>query len=200
MSEREEVLEVRFHGPFSWLSGGPIPSVFEHPAGQEYGVYLWSVEYEGGDLVYYVGETWRSFAARMKEHLKEYLSGMYDIFDVEKFCRGEKDTLWGGMWRKGDEVRAGQFLRRHDELWPHLEGMIRCMRFHLGSIEVEKEKRPIQRVEAAVAACLRKQSGVVGAFQDEGTIYSARWPEEEPIEVELTSDAPLLGLPRRLVA
>lgn len=58
------------------------------------GIYLWTVATpDGDDLVYYVGETARSFADRLTEHLKEQLSGAYRIYDPEPFGAGTKQLL-----------------------------------------------------------------------------------------------------------
>jgi len=52
---------VRFIGPFSWPGAPDAPSVFDVEARQERGIYLWTIPQRDGFLVYYVGETGRSF-------------------------------------------------------------------------------------------------------------------------------------------
>lgn len=64
-----ESMIVEFVGPLSWLGGTGIPSIFEAEIGKRSGLYLWTVPLDAGELVYYVGETGRSFAQRMLEHL-----------------------------------------------------------------------------------------------------------------------------------
>lgn len=188
---------VHFQGALSWPGSQGFPSVFSDPAGQHSGVYLWTVESDRGHMVFYVGMTTRPFSVRMREHLSEYLSGMYSIYDISKFREGRRERLWEGMWRKGEEARYPEFLTRHDELWPHLWGMITAMRLHLGAVEGSDE-RLLKRIEAGIALHLYRQPGRVGNLQDPDLVYHPRRPEEAPIRAEFQSDVPILGLPNQL--
>src|SRR3972149_4691915 len=151
MAEASSVsqLEIHFRGPLCWAGSPQCSSVFSDPAARRRGIYLWTVESDRGHLVFYVGKTSRTFSVRMREHLKEYLSGMYDINDISDFREGRRVRLWEGMWRAGEEVRFADFLSQHEELWPHLLGMISAMRIHLGA--AESNERVLERIEAGVA-------------------------------------------------
>lgn len=145
-------------------------------------------------MVFYVGKTSRPFSTRMREHLKEYLSGMYDIYQSSSFLKGERELLWEGMWRPGDEIRFPDFLAKHEELWPHLSKMITAMRIHLGAIE-GGDKRLMERVEGAIALNLRQQPGRVGEFQNPDIRNQIKRPGEEGVLARIASDVPLLGVP-----
>jgi hypothetical protein len=136
-----ESMEVEIHGPFSWLTGLDHACIFESPVANFSGVYLWSVPYEGAEMVYYVGETGRSFRDRLKEHLASYLAGLYRVWEPELFARGEKRLVWDGMWRRGEEVRMGDFLARHTELAPRIHQIVRLLRFHLAPIGYGNESK-----------------------------------------------------------
>ncbi|MGA7075350.1 MAG: hypothetical protein WBZ42_02215 [Halobacteriota archaeon] len=56
-------------------------------------MYLYTVPYGGQYLTYYVGETGRSFKARFAEHTREYVGGLYRVYDPEHFARGEKTLI-----------------------------------------------------------------------------------------------------------
>ena len=62
-----QTITVEFVGPFSWLEGQAIPSIFRTDAGKRPGVYLWTVPLDEGELVYYVGETGRAFSGQVRE-------------------------------------------------------------------------------------------------------------------------------------
>ena len=69
--EGVERLVVQFAGPLSWGGQYGTPCIFDHPLGTGSGVYLWTVPQDDSEPIYYVGETGRAFAVRMKEHAEE---------------------------------------------------------------------------------------------------------------------------------
>jgi hypothetical protein len=69
-------ITISFTGPYSWGREADADSIFDSPAGKLSGVYLWTNGSPVRELVYYVGETGRGFAVRMKDHLGHELSGM----------------------------------------------------------------------------------------------------------------------------
>ncbi len=190
-------IEISFQGPRCWADSPECSSIFSDPIGQQSGIYLWTVESDRGHVVFYVGRTSRSFSTRMREHLKEYLSGMYNIYDISQFRDRRTVLLWEGMWRPGEEVRFPDFLSQHQELWPHLWGMITSIRLHLGAVG-ESDKRVLDRIEAAVALNLREQPGAIGGFQDPNIQYRPRRPDEDAMRASFRSEVQILGLPDEL--
>ena len=63
MSWEELVVEIK--GPYSFLKNSDYPSFFNTSLIERKGIYLWTVPYTDSELVYYVGETGRSFRIRM---------------------------------------------------------------------------------------------------------------------------------------
>jgi len=69
-SQRDEYdLTLEFDGPFQWCASPPSRSVSDAAEAGEYGVYVWTAMTCQGELALYVGQTTRSFASRMQEHL-----------------------------------------------------------------------------------------------------------------------------------
>ena len=185
---------VEFIGPFSWL-GEDSPSVFEAQIGRACGLYIWSVEVESQDVIYYVGLTQRTFAERFLEHFKEHASGGYHLYDPIEFAAGRKVQLWPG--RFGVERESVQeFIRRYQQLAPAVAALAKLYRFHLAPLSLDQ--RSLERIEAGLANYLYAFPGLVGAFQDTGIQYRPRKPNEAPIEVAFNSQVPLLGLPPKL--
>lgn len=186
--------EVR--GPLSWRGEPKGSFIFESPLARAAGVYLWTVATPEGDLVYYVGETGRSFAQRFFEHLQGYLSGLFGFYEPEDFARGQKKLIWEGMWRRGEEHKAADFLRRYEELAPKIRHFIDVLRFWLLPIDCDRRLR--ERIEGAIARHLSAQDGVIGQFQDEDIRYRPRWEDEPPIQLSLTLTTRIMGLPSSL--
>ena len=92
------MVKLNFLGPYSWLDMPDAPSLLEAETSRHPGIYLWTIPLAHGHLVYYVGETGRAFRVRMLEHYKEHASGMYHLYDPERFAKGEKIFLWPGRY------------------------------------------------------------------------------------------------------
>jgi hypothetical protein len=193
-----ETVELLFSGPLAWLPGGEFPCLSDATVGRAPGVYLWTVPTPRGEMVYYVGETARTFARRMEEHLSEQLSGRYRLYEPSAFFRGEKNLLWRGVYGPGSEQSVWGFVRQLPALAPALVEVVRAMRFHVAPIACEHRIR--RRIEAAIAQHLRRREGAVGAFQDDDVRYAPRCPDEAPIAVRLRWESPPLGAPDSLEA
>ena len=182
---------IQLHGPFRWFgSNGDV--LFTQEVAGSPGIYIWAVPYESGFMTYYVGETGRSFRQRMKEHVKEYFSGMYRVFDPGEFASGRKVLLWDGMWRAGEEHRLADFVSRLPELSKCIAQLLDSMRIFLGPLDVPTHTR--RRIEAALAKHLYEQPGVVGQFQDSDLVYRGRSADQEPLLVRFCSGAQIMGL------
>jgi hypothetical protein len=184
---------IRFQGPFSWGLDKDIPSIFDAEVGRESGVYLWTVSLPDGELIYYVGETGRSFAQRMLEHFKEHSSGGYHLCSPEPFARGEKIPLWPGRFDPDSKTSVADFLNHLKVLWPAIIELAKMYRFFLAPFNCDRRLR--QRIEAAIANCLYEQAGIIGSFQERGVRYIPRRKDESPITVSFESPTKFLGLP-----
>jgi hypothetical protein len=191
-----QAILVEFVGPFSWIEGGGVPSLLESEAGKKVGVYLWTVPTVEGELVYYVGETGRSFCQRMTEHLKEHLSGGYHLYEPAAFSRGRKVLLWPGRYGPGREQSLSVLIQRFQTLAPAIAGLAKLYRFYVAPLEGEKRMR--ERIEAGLANHLYQQPGMVGEFQDRGIIYHPRTDTEEPVQASIRCRASLIGVPESL--
>jgi hypothetical protein len=183
---------------FSWLDTPGTPSVFDAPEVRKTGIYLWTVPLPDGYLIYYVGETGRSFNRRLREHRDELVSARYHVYSAPEFARGEKVMLWPGCWditeRKSDAECKANCSRLSDSI----RGMMLVLRLFLAPMSCDKRTR--QRIEAAIAQALYGAPGLVGAFQDQGVKYWPRLVNEEPTECTMSAPVRLLGLPDRLEA
>ena len=55
------------NGPFSLYGGENL--LWDSPAAQQSGLYIWIIEYQNNYFIEYVGETGKSFFKRMKDRL-----------------------------------------------------------------------------------------------------------------------------------
>lgn len=189
------MINLVFEGPYTFLTSKGLPSIFKSPLKR--GVYIWTVPFKNKELIHYVGMTTREFRQRMKEHLKEYLSGEYGINDPVEMKKGSRMRIWDGLYR-GANIE--DFIKKHDQLFPKLVHMLNIYRIYVAQLDCET--RLLERIEAAIAENLFNQDGAVGDFQepDAHTHYiKIKRKSDERIElVKLKCPKTLLGLPQTL--
>jgi hypothetical protein len=187
---------VHFTGPFSWLGHEDTKSIFDAPEGKLWGIYLWTVKLAEGELVYYVGKTNRSFAQRMREHFKEHLAGFYHVYSPNEFRKGERKTIWGGMYLRYKTPNTLELAKVYPTISAQIIELANIYRFFIAP--VDKNQRILERIEYALAKHLYDQPEKIGAFQEQGLNYRSRLKSEE-LEVSVfQSSTKILGLPERL--
>jgi len=187
----EYVLDWR--GPFHWFTGdGPVLS--QHPDASLGGVYMLTFEYRDGYLIHFAGITQKSFASRFLDHTKEFLSGVYAILDPEQVMSGLRVERWPGVWYgKEPWPRFDEFLRRYNEISPHIGALLRSYRLFIAPLAAEK--RVLARIEAAIMNLLYAAPEPVSTIPDRGMSLSPRWPVELPFRVRTATPVRLHGLP-----
>lgn len=137
------------------------------------------------------GITTRSVRQRFREHTSCYLSGRYNVLDMDYVSLAQRKLVHQGSWWTKN-LRAG----------PRLEGaaLREAVDRQLGMLrlfvaDMREEKRIMERVEAAVMNHLYCSGQPYCDFFDEGTYRVVRRTDEQLIKVTMTSDYPLLGLP-----
>jgi hypothetical protein len=196
-SERNSVVPLDFQGPFK-LCGTEGKLLFSREEAQLAGIYLWTVRFQDGFLVNYVGETKTSFHKRMKDHMIQCMGGNYRICDAEWLLKGERKILWNGMWRKGTRNLMPVFVERYVELAPKIKAYLQVLDIFVAPVQVDKRIR--RRIEGAIAFSLRQKLAPVGSFITEDVRYLSRKDGETPIQVMIGSNERLLGLESQILA
>jgi hypothetical protein len=186
-------MHIHFYGPYPLCSEEhDVLHSCEHAS--KGGVYLWAVpNEEHGFLITYIGETERSFYHRTKDHLIQALGGNYAVADPAPFD-GDWHTVWRGLWRKGTRDKPPEFLANYEELVPKIKANLLAHRIFVAPFDCERRLR--RRIEGALAAGVSDTS----CHLMSGDIrYSSRKKDEEPVDVTITSDVLIAGLPSGLV-
>lgn len=189
-------LVIRFQGPFSWPGAPDAPSVFDADAAKAPGIYLWTVPLAEGHLVYYVGETGRTFRIHMLEHYMEHAAGLYHLNSPIEFAQGRRSPTWPGRYDATDRRSIPECIAQYSALTGPIIELTGIYRFFLAHTTCEDRLR--RRVEAAIASTLYAAPGPAGAFQEAGIRYDRRLEQEEPLACAVSSSAHLIGLPSEL--
>jgi hypothetical protein len=185
----------RVIGPFDFVGENSVFGCKEAPL---CGIYIWTVKLEDGYLPYYVGETGKSFAERLTVHVKEYFSGVYRIYDPDKFKFGQKKLIWQGTWLPGTKDKFPEFIAQYNRLAPEIYRFLSLLQIFLIPLNINPRKR--KRIESTLAHGINDPRAKIGNFQEREIKYAVRRKDEEPLLIALSSDEKILGLPETLSA
>ncbi|CCE25323.1 conserved protein of unknown function [Methylotuvimicrobium alcaliphilum 20Z] len=196
MHERPFMIELRWEGPFSWpnrINQGIDKPLSDSTASSKCGVYLWTVEYCGGYLIYAAGITRRPFEKRFREHTRAYLNGVYTVFDVPSLKTGVRKVIWDGFWfQKNCAAKKLEFDNRSEEISIATNELLSNYRVFVAPIT--PNPRLLERIEAAIMNTLYSTTGPTSTIPDRGMALAPRWPEEDPIRIRNSSPVLLHGL------
>jgi hypothetical protein len=191
-------LHLYWAGPFGWTRQNKN-CFFDFDISNEQGVYLWTVNFDSNSfLTYYVGETGRTFAKRFQEHTKEYMSGVYRIYDPDKFSKGIKELIWGGLWQKDREHLWPDFIEKFSELAPMIYKLLTCFHLFFAPIQVETTIR--KRIEASVGKTLKNTNETTKAFFDDTAVFRIRKDSEPLIHIINHTDSKIIGMKKVIKA
>ena len=187
---------VAFQGPFSALYDADCRCLFTDPVAGRGGVYLWTVNADGADRPWYVGQTQRGFGQRTAEHLTSMLSGQYSVLDPAALLRGEYRLAEGAVVPNWPLTLPGH-LRNWEKLMPNIMAVIRLVRFHVAPLTGDAHL--YDRVEGAIGRYYKvhRDAALRNSFTP-GLKLPAAIPGDQPIRLVLSSESPIGGLPSQL--
>ena len=196
-AETESVIELRWEGPFSWpgfLCGADTRRFDCAAVASSSGIYLWTVNYSNGFLIYVAGITRRPFSRRFREHTRYYRTGVYTVFDVASLKQGVREKVWPGFWfRRRSPEKQSAYDRCSEQIGAAAEELLANYRIFLAP--VAPIRRILERVEAAIMNNLYVAPGAASIIPDRGMALSARWENEKPLLVRSITPVLLHGLP-----
>jgi hypothetical protein len=187
---------LTFQGPFAAVDDTDCRCLFRDPIADLGGVYLWTVNVDGAEWPWYVGQTRRGFGQRMAEHLSCFMSGQYTTYDAVALSHGEYRRAKGmvsGVWPQ----TVPSFLQSYENLVPHIISLIRMLRFHVAVLD-ENEHR-LNQIEGAIGRYYKAHPRPeLRNFFTPGLKIPAAIPGDQPLRLTLTCEFPITGLPSEL--
>lgn len=193
-----EHFHLDFRGPFSWPGASSAPSVFECDYSESAGIYLWTVPIEDAYLVYYVGETGRSFSKRFAEHYAQHAAGFYHIYAPREFATGQKVMLWPGRHDVDQKRSVRECVEAFRSIATAISELSSLYRFFLAPSTAATGPR--RRIESAIARTLYASPGKAGSFQDKGVHYESSTPGDPPLRCSIASASRLIEVPAEILA
>ncbi|MCC5877203.1 MAG: hypothetical protein JJU11_13360 [Candidatus Sumerlaeia bacterium] len=166
----------------------------DSPVAREAGIYLWTVPYEQGYLIYAAGQTLRTFITRLREHTRAHREGFFTLFDPEELRRGRRVEIWHGSFgKKLSSERAADFEERREEIQRAAARQITSFRVFVGPLQ--RERRLLARIEAGIMDSLYAAPAPFSEVPDRGMSLSRRWKSEHTVRVNNLNAESLHALP-----
>src|SRR5690554_394156 len=187
----KDKIEIIWNGPYSWPKYEDKNNLKSIP--QKPGVYLQTVEYQDGYLIYAAGLTRRTIPARFREHTYKYMNGDYNVLDIDAMKQGIRNEVWHG-WGWSPDKRL-EFERKKNEIIDAVQKQLTGFRIFI--TDIGTNPRILERLEAAIMNILYEQQSPVCDIPDRGMMLVPRWESETPIVVKNSCDYKLFGLPKK---
>jgi len=192
MSSQVSNLDSIWSGPYSWPQfemESNLPPIPKHP-----GIYLQTVKYLNGYLIYAAGITRRSIPIRFREHTRKYMTGDYNVLDISSMQQGVRKEIWHG-WSWSSEKKS-VFMEQKTMILHAVKQQLTGFCIFVANIGAAP--RLLERFEASIMNHLYKESSPFCDIPDKGMMLAARWRNEPPIIVKNWSEVTLHRLPSQL--
>jgi hypothetical protein len=198
-----ESITLNWQGPFSWPSSActELSDWCDEPEiAKSSGIYLWTIEHNGGYLIYTAGLTRCSFRKRFSEHNRNYYKGIYTIFDVPSMQEGRRKIIWPGFWftKNIPPALVEEYKDRREEI-KHATDIF-LSNYRVFVVEVPKSQRLLERLEAAIMFNLYRMNGPGSDIPARGMKLTPKYNHELPIRVHSKVDGVFHGLPEEFTA
>jgi hypothetical protein len=189
MSQADARFDLVWSGPYSWPGFETESSLAPLPA--QPGVYLMTVDYQDGYLIYAAGLTRRSIRQRLGEHTRKYMSGDYNVLEITAMQQGIRSEVWHG-WGWSAEKRI-EFEQRKSCILAAARKQLAG--FRIFTVHVGTEPRLLERLEAAIMKSLYQQPSPFCDIPDKGMMLAPRRNSESRLFARNQCAAVLYGLP-----
>jgi len=143
-------------------------------------------------LIEYIGITTRSFKVRFLEHIRELLSGGYQLYDFQKLKKHKQFIVWKGRYGKDvDDISI--FLNDYQHFSQIIKQQLREFKIFL--IPIDIEKRILERIEGKIYKILRKNNNEQTMAFIKGVKSNPKRKNEKPMKVKIESNIFLSEIP-----
>ncbi|WP_442754256.1 hypothetical protein ACNHKD_14855 [Methylocystis sp. JAN1] len=194
-SDFDADIDLVWQGPFGWPgfeAENGLPAIPSIP-----GVYLMTVDYHDGFLLYVAGLTEKTVPHRFKQHTRAHLKGEWNVLDIDDLRNGVRTQIWHG-WTEAPKTspeRMAEFLRREEELTKAIKRQLGAYRVFVCDVRAFEERIPriYERVEASMMNTLYLQPRPFCDIPDCGMSLRPRRTGEAAIRARIVCSSRLYG-------
>jgi len=181
-------MELEVFGPLDYLPFKKEGAcLYNHKLTWEPGIYFWAFQIESSYYVNYIGISSHSIAYRQSEHLSKFLSGGYDIYNINALLNGKIERAYSPG--AGNE----EFNKNYKQLEEQLDKL--CFFF----IPIDTDLSILKRIETAFITHIRSSEDN-SKILDNGSVSRYKRDDEEAIVLAINSPMRIKGLPDSLLA
>jgi len=181
-------MDIELLGPFDYL---PFKkegvSLYNEKLIWKPGIYFWTYKIEDSYWINYIGITSVSIGERQSSHLSSFLTGNYDIYNINSLLNGKIEKVYSPC--NGNE--------NFNKNFNHLEQQLDNLCFFFAPIDTESSI--LKRIETAFILHLRNTDENSKIF-DNGSVSRYRRDDEEAISLTISSSKLINGIPNSLSA
>jgi len=181
-------MKIEILGPFDYL---PFQkegaSLYNEKLIWEPGIYFWTYQIKSSYWINYIGISSISIAERQSSHLSAFLSGRYDIYNINSLFNGEIEKVYSPC--DGN--------KNFNKNFNHLEQQLDNLCFFFAPIETESSI--LKRIETAFITHVRN-SDENSKILDNGSVSRYKRDDEEAISLTISSPKLIKGIPDSLLA
>ncbi|MFC1591344.1 hypothetical protein ACFL43_02350 [Thermodesulfobacteriota bacterium] len=177
-----------------------LDNLFYQDVSSKPGIYIWTVQTNEGCLVDYIGETGKPMLERSIEHLLDQYNGRYNIFDPKKLKEGKREHIWEGYhWRKKERPeKIKLFYKDFEKYAEAIVDTFKDCQIFMAAFTAKARIR--KRIESAIIKNIASKKDFSSSLQNPPQRTIVRNDDEEPIQLEITTDENILGLDKSLEA
>lgn len=180
-------MEIDILGPFDYL---PFPkkgkSLYNEKLTWEPGIYFWAFQIESSYYLNYIGISSKSIAYRQSVHLSEFLSGGYDIYNLNSLLSGKIERAYS----------PGTGSEKFNQNYKQLEEQLNKLHFFFAPID--NELSILKRIETAFITHVRN-SDDDSKILDNGSVSRYRRDDEKEIRLTINTPTLIKGIPDSLL-
>lgn len=146
-----EKIKTKMIGPFDLIGE---KNLFNTPEANSPGIYISTFKINDKYLIEYIGITTKGFSKRFLEHIKEWSSGGYKLYDFQKMKDNKEFVVLKGRFGK-DKDDISKFLNNYDYYSQIIKELIHELKIFL--MPLNKERRILERIEGRLYQILREK-------------------------------------------
>ena len=181
-------IPIVLEGPYKFFDENWI-MILNHKSIEKAGIYFWTININEEHLINYIGISSKCIKDRLIQHIKNFLSGDYDIYETADLEKGKMTKKY-----VPDEDYT-KYLMCIDSNLSSVLGNLRT--FNLFFASVNESKNILELIESEIISRIRESNGQAKSLLSNYRLSRISSGKLD-IEINFSSKSSILGLPDKI--